>query len=59
MVTCCKDCQVRELGCHSKCEIYISAVEKHRAEKEWLRGIRILDDVTGPKKKKRRRKKRG
>lgn len=59
MVTCCKDCQERELGCHSKCETYISAVEKHREEKEWLKGIRDMDDALGPKKYKRRRKKRG
>lgn len=26
----CKDCKKRELGCHSKCQEYIAAVEAQR-----------------------------
>lgn len=56
MVTCCKDCQERELGCHSKCEIYISAVEKHRETKVWLKEA---NEFTRARMVKKRRKKRG
>ena len=31
MITCCKDCTERHLGCHSKCEKYIN--QKKEAEK--------------------------
>lgn len=33
-VTCCYKCKERELGCHSKCEKYISEIERAKAIKE-------------------------
>lgn len=29
MITCCKDCKKRYLGCHDYCETYLDEKEKH------------------------------
>ena len=30
IISCCKDCTKRELGCHSNCELYISQKKEQR-----------------------------
>lgn len=42
----CKDCKKRELGCHSKCQEYIAAVEEQRKiSKDRLKAFDVNDYV--------------
>lgn len=36
-VTCCHDCQEREIGCHSTCKKYIEETEMHLMEREKIK----------------------
>ena len=36
-VTCCHDCQEREVGCHSTCKKYIEEIEQYLKEREKIK----------------------
>ena len=36
MITCCKDCVNRHVGCHGECESYKQQKENHTEEQRWL-----------------------
>lgn len=36
-VTCCHDCQEREIGCHSTCKKYIEENEQYLKEREKIK----------------------
>ena len=60
-ITCCKDCQKRQVGCHSKCVDYIfekAAHEERKAEqyKEVLTQRRLDDELYNGISKNKRRK---
>ena len=40
---CCKDCKVREVGCHAKCPTYIEAKVVHDACKAEMRKDALVD----------------
>lgn len=44
-VSCCRYCEERELGCHSKCEKYITAKAEHDRINEEMRKARMLDSI--------------
>lgn len=35
--TCCKNCQDRKIGCHSKCEKYLAGKKRHEKVKEQMK----------------------
>ena len=45
MITCCKDCQERQIGCHSNCERYKTAIGDYNKQKEEIKRKKELDDV--------------
>lgn len=44
-ITCCYNCNKREIGCHSTCETYIKAKEKYEAEKAAYNESRKIDKM--------------
>lgn len=43
MITTCKDCQDRAIGCHSVCERYIKQKAEHDLDAERIRNLKIQD----------------
>lgn len=39
-ITCCKDCELRYIGCHSECEIYMEEKEKYLLQKQKEKDIK-------------------
>ena len=39
----CKNCELREVGCHAKCKAYIDWAKEHEAARENDRTERIID----------------
>lgn len=57
MIKCCKDCEERYLGCHSKCEQYKAEKAKREEEmKGWHNG-RVMFEYRFDKNTKIKRKK--
>ena len=44
-VTCCHDCQEREVGCHSTCKKYIEENEAYVNEREEIKAKRHKESV--------------
>lgn len=40
MISCCKDCQRRHLGCHGHCEEYLQSKKIHNEQQETYRRFR-------------------
>ena len=56
--TCCKDCTVRYIGCHSSCNLYINAKMKLEEIKVLERNYKMVNMVTEFEKKRRSRNER-
>lgn len=42
--SCCKDCPDREVGCHSKCEVYL----KYRAKQDLINAMKLKREQKFP-----------
>ena len=45
MIHCCRDCDKREIGCHSTCETYINAKKEHDQEIEKIKIEKIKMNI--------------
>lgn len=43
MITTCKDCADRTIGCHSTCEKYLAQKAEHDLDAERIRNLKIQD----------------
>lgn len=43
LITCCKDCEKRQIGCHSTCEEYIAQAKRLKKEREIDRQNKLCD----------------